>query len=96
MKNLKALLEVKGTHNSSNSNKNDNVSLSLSGDDINNVLFALAYVYNNDNEADKWQRAEYESLYINIYKDVTKTLGKEILIDHYGLDPNINKVQTRY
>ena len=96
MKNLKTLLEVKGTHNLSNSNKNDNVTLSLSGDDINNILFALAYVYNNDDEADKWQRAEYESLYINIYKDATKTLGKETLIDNYGMPQNINKVQTRY
>lgn len=96
MKDLKTLLEVKGTHNSSNSNKTDNVSLSLSVDDINNVLFALAYVNQNDNEADKLQRKKYETLYSNIYKDVTKTLGKDILMDDYGLDPDINKVQTRY
>lgn len=96
MKDLKTLLEVKGTHNSSNSNKNDNVSLSLSGDDINNVLFALAYVYHNDNEANKFQRKKYETLYTNIYKDAAKTLGKETLIDDYGLDLDINKVQTRY
>ena len=77
-------------------NANDNVSLSLSADDINNVLFSLAYVYKNDNEANKWQRGKYETLYINIYKDAIKTLGKETLVDDYGLDPDINKVQTRY
>lgn len=75
---------------------NNNVSLSLSEDDINNILFSLAYVNKNDNEADKWQRKKYETLYTNIYKDAAKILGKETLIDNYDLYPDINKVQTRY
>lgn len=87
MKSIKSILEM---------NKNDNVSLSLSGDDINNVLFALAYVYQNDDEADRAQREQYETLYTKIYKDVTKTLGKKYLMDNYGFPLNINKCQTRY
>ncbi len=94
MKNLKTILEVRGRVKQNNDNKT--VSISLSKDDINNVLFALAYVYQNDDEADRLQRGRYETLYANIYKDVIKTLGKETLIDDYGLDSNINKVQTRY
>jgi len=94
MKNLKTILEVRGRVKQNNDNKT--VSISLSKDDINNVLFALAYVYQNDDEADRLQRERYETLYANIYKDVIKTLGKETLIDDYGLDSNINKVQTRY
>lgn len=87
MKSIKSILEM---------NRNNNVSLSLSEHDIHNILFALAYVRKWDDEADKWEKGEYETLYTNIYKDATKTLGKEVLTDHYGLYPEIDKVQTRY
>lgn len=87
MKSIKSKLKM---------NENDNVSLSLSADDINDVLFSLAYTYQNDDEASRYKREQYKTLYTNIYKDATKTLGKETLVDDYGLDPDINKVQTRY
>lgn len=95
MKNLKTLLEVKGTNNSTNSNKTNNLSVSLNIANIQNILFALAYTYKWDDEADKWKRAEYESLYIDLYKEAVKTFNKEELED-LGLNANIENVQTRY
>lgn len=95
MKDLKTLLEVKGTHNTSNSNKNENLSISLNIANLSNILFALAYTYKHDDEADKWKRAEYESLYISLYKEASKVFSKEELED-LGLDANIENVQTRY
>ena len=77
-------------------NENDNVTLSLSADDINNILYGLAYVYHNDDEIDRYQKEEFKTLYTNIFKNAKKTLGKETLVDDYGFDPDINKVQTRY
>lgn len=97
MKNLKTILEVKGRVNSDEDNKIvKTVSISLNDGEINDVLFTLAYVYKNDNQAGRYKKAQYKTLYTNIYKDATKILGKEVLIDDYGLDPDINKVQTRY
>ena len=95
MKDLKTLLEVKRPHNSSNSNKNENLSVSLNIANLSNILFALAYTYKHDDEADKWQRAEYESLYISLYKEAVKTFAKEELED-LGIEENIENVQTRY
>ncbi len=77
-------------------NKNDNVTLSLSADDINNVLYGLAYVYHNDDEIDRYTKEKYKNLYTKTLKDAIKTLGKETLIDDYGFDLDINKVSTRY
>ena len=94
MKNLKTLLEVKDTYNSTNSNKNENLSVSLNVANLSNILFALAYTYKWDDESDKWKRAEYESLYISLYKEASKTFGKEALED-LGIEENIDKVQTR-
>ena len=94
MKNLKTLLEVKGTNNSTNSNKTNNLSVALNIASISNILFALAYTYKWDKEADKWKRAEYESLYIDLYKNAEKTFGKEKL-EEFGFDNDIEKVQTR-
>ena len=96
MKNLKTILEVKGRVNSNDDKAVKTVSISLNDYDINNVLFTLAYAYKNDEQAGRYKRERYKTLYTNIYKDATKTLGKETLIDEYGLDPDINKVQTRY
>ena len=97
MKNLKTILEVKGRVNPNEDNKTvKTVSISLNDAEINDVLFTLAYVYKNDEEVSRYKREQYKTLYTNIYKDATKILGKEALIDDYGLDPDINKVQTRY
>ena len=49
-------------------------------------------MYKNDDEADKWKRAEYESLYLHLHKEASKIFGKEDL----GIEDNIEKVQTRY
>ena len=95
MKNLKTLLEVKDTNNSTNSNKNENLSVSLNVANLSNILFALAYTYKCDDESDKWKRAEYESLYISLYKEASKVFSKKELED-LGLNANIEKVQTRY
>ena len=46
-------------------------------------------------EADKWKRAEYESLYFSLYKEAVKVFGKKELED-LGIEDNIEKVQTRY
>ena len=62
---------------------------------MNNILFALAYTYKHDDEADKWKRAEYESLYFSLYKEAVKVFGKKELED-LGIEDNIEKTQTRY
>ena len=71
------------------------LSVSLNISNIVNLLFSLAYTYKLDNEADKWKRAEYESLYIDLYNNAIKVFGKEEL-NSYGIEDNIEKVQTRY
>lgn len=86
MKNLKSILE---------NNKTNNLSISLNQANLQNILFALAYTYKWDDEADKWKRAEYESLYLSLYKEASKTFGKEELED-LGIEDDIEKVQTRY
>lgn len=92
MKDLKTILEV-GRSKSTNDNKT--VSISLNKSNISNILFALAYVYKNDTEADKWKRAEYESLYLSLYKETFKIFGKEEL-ENLGIEDDIEKVQIRY
>ena len=74
---------------------NEYLSISLNIANLSNILFALAYTYKHDDEADKWKRAEYESLYISLYKEAVKTFGKEEL-ENLGIEENIEKVQTRY
>lgn len=91
MKDLKTILEV---GHSANSKKENYVSIVLNESNIQNILFALAYTYKWDDEADKWKRAEYESLYIDLYKNAVKTFGKEKL-EELGFDDDIEKVQTR-
>ena len=91
MKDLKTILEV---GRSTNSKKENYVSIVLNESNIQNILFALAYTYKWDDEADKWKRAEYESLYIDLYKNAVKTFGKEKL-EELGFDDDIEKVQTR-
>ena len=71
------------------------LSISLNISNIVNLLFSLAYTYKWDDEADKWKRAEYESLYIDLYNNAVKVFGKEEL-NSYGIEDNIEKVQTRY
>lgn len=71
------------------------LSISLNISNIVNLLFSLAYTYKWDDEADKWKRAEYESLYIDLYNNAVKIFGKEEL-NTYGIEDNIEKVQTRY
>lgn len=93
MKDLKTLLEVK--KNTVNKNDSEFVSLKLNIANIENILFALAYVYKNDNEADKWKRAEYESLYISLYKEASKVFTANELSE-FGFSDNIEKVQTKY
>lgn len=95
MKNLKTLLEVKDINNSTNSNKTNNLSVTLNIASISNILFALAYTYKHDNEANKWKRAEYESLYFSLYKEAVKVFDKNELED-LGIKDNIEKVQTKY
>lgn len=90
MKDLKTILEV-GRSKSTN----ETVSISLNKANVSNILFALAYVYKNDNEADKWKHAEHESLYLSLYKEAAKTFGKEELED-LGIEDNIEKIQIRY
>lgn len=91
MKDLKTILEV---GRSTNSKKENYVSIVLNESNIQNILFALAYTYKWDDEADKWKRAEYESLYIDLYKNAVKTFGKEKL-EELGFDDDIEKVKTR-
>ena len=86
MKNLKSRLE---------NNKINNLSITLNQANLQNILFALAYTYKWDDEADKWKRAEYESLYLSLYKEASKTFGKEELED-LGIEDDIENVQTRY
>lgn len=93
MKDLKTLLEVK--KNTVNKNDSEFVSLKLNIANIENILFALAYVYKNDHEADKWKRAEYESLYISLYKEASKVFTSNELSE-FGFSDNIEKVQTKY
>ncbi len=73
------------------SNK-ERVNVSLSIESINNLLFALAYTYKWDDEIDKWKRAEYENLYINLYKEGKKVFGDEFTELN---EENIEKVETR-
>lgn len=73
------------------SNK-ERVNILLSEESINNLLFALAYTYKWDDEADKWKRAEYENLYIDLYKEGKKVFGDEFKDFN---EENIEKVQTR-
>lgn len=94
MKDLKTLLEVRKA-NQNTVTKNDNVSVSLNIANIENILFALAYVYKNDHEADKWKRAEYESLYISLYKEASKVFTSNELSE-FGFSDDIEKVQTKY
>ena len=86
MKNLKSRLE---------NNKINNLSISLNQANLQNILFALANTYKWDDEADKWKRAEYESLYLSLYKEASKIFGKEELED-LGIEDDIENVQTRY
>lgn len=86
MKDLKTVIE---------STNNKNMSISLNQANLQNILFALAYTYKWDDEADKWKRAEYESLYLSLYKEASKIFGKEEL-DNLGIEENIENVQTRY
>lgn len=86
MKNLKSRLE---------NNKINNLSITLNQANLQNILFALAYTYKWDDEADKWKRAEYESLYLSLYKEASKIFGKEELED-LGIEDDIENVQTRY
>ena len=65
MKDLKAILEV--GRNTKDNKISKNLSASLNIANMNNILFALAYTYKHDDEADKWKRAEYESLYFSLY-----------------------------
>ena len=94
MKDLKTILEVRRNTGDNKISKN-NLSASLNIANINNILFALAYTYKHDDEADKWERAEYESLYFSLYKEAVKAFGKNELED-LGIEDNIEKVQTRY
>lgn len=73
------------------SNK-DRANLSLSIQALNNLLFTLAYTYKWDDEIDKWKRAEYENLYITLYKEGKKVFGDEFTELN---EENIEKVQTR-
>lgn len=66
--------------------------LSLSLQSLNNLLFTLAYSYKWDDEADKWKKAEYEDLYITLYKEGKKVFGDEFTELN---EENIEKVQTR-
>lgn len=93
MKDLKTILEV--GRNTNNKDNNKNVSVVLNEANIQNILFALAYTYKHDDEADKWKRAEYESLYLSLYKEASKVFSKEELED-LGIENDIEKVQTRY
>jgi len=77
------------------STNNENISISLNKANFQNILFALAYTYKWDDEADKWKRAEYESLYLSLYKEASKKFGKEEL-DNLGIEEDIERVQTRY
>ena len=92
MKNIKTVLEERSTTKKSADKKT--LSISLNEANLENILFALAYTYKWDDEADKWQRAEYESLYFSLYKEAIKTFGKETL-EELGIENNIENVQTR-
>lgn len=70
----------------------DRATLSLSLQNLNNLLFTLAYSYKWDDEADKWKKAEYEDLYITLYKEGKKVFGDEFTDFN---EENIEKVQTR-
>ena len=93
MKDLKAILEV--GRNTKDNKISKNLSASLNIANMNNILFALAYTYKHNDEADKWKRAEYESLYFSLYKEAVKVFGKKELED-LGIEDNIEKVQSRY
>lgn len=92
MKNIKTILEERKIVKKDSDKKT--LSISLNEANLENILFALAYTYKWDDEADKWQRAEYESLYFSLYKEAVKTFGKETLKD-LGIEDDIEKVQTR-
>ena len=91
MKNIKTVLEERSTPKSAGKKT---LSILLNEANLENILFALAYTYKWDDEADKWQRAEYESLYFSLYKEAVKTFGKEKLKE-LGIEDDIEKVQTR-
>jgi len=91
MKNIKTVLEERSTPKSADKKT---LSILLNEANLENILFALAYTYKWDDEADKWQRAEYESLYFSLYKEAVKTFGKEKLKE-LGIEDDIEKVQTR-
>ena len=90
---LKTILEVGKNINKKDDKKTLSISLNISN--LSNILFALAYTYKFDDEADKWKRAEYESLYLSLYKEASKVFGKEEL-KNLGIEDDIEKVQTRY
>lgn len=94
MKNLKTILEV-GKSVKANNNDNKTISISLSKDDISNILFTLAYVYKNDNESNSSQKEGYATIYANLYKEALQTFGKNEL-DDGGIEKDIKRVQTRY
>jgi len=93
MKHLKTILEVRNKSNNDNDNKT--VSISLNKDDISNILFALAYVYKNDNESNSSQRNYYATIYANLYKEAINAFSKDELDDR-GIEEDIKRVQTRY
>ena len=93
MKNIKTILEERKTNKEGGDKKT--VSVSLNEANFQNILFALAYTYKWDDEADKWQRAEYESLYLSLYKEASKVFTANELSE-FGFDDDIEKVQTKY
>ena len=93
MKDLKTILEVGKNVNKKDDDKKT-VSVSLNEANLQTILFALAYTYKWDDEMNKWQRAEYDSLYLSLYKEASKVFGKEYLKD-LGIEDDIEKVQTR-
>ena len=95
MKDLKTILEVGKNINTKDDKKTLSVSVSLNEANLQNILFALAYTYKWDDEADKVQRAQYKSLYLSLYKEASKVFGKEDL-ENLGIENDIEKVQTRY
>ena len=92
MKNLKTILEIR---REPQPESNKNLSVLLNKDKLSKLLFALAFTRKWNDDLNKWDRAEYESLYLSLYKEASKTFGKEELED-LGIEDDIEKVQTRY
>lgn len=92
MKDLKTILEVGKNINTKDDKKT--LSISLNTSNLSTILFALAYTYKCDDEADKWERSKYDSLYLSLYKEASKVFGKEEL-KNLGIEDDIEKVQTR-